>query len=113
MLTTTDRRPALRLRRGGCGEGVLEPGPRGGTELGKWGVVGGGVTVVTVSRGSEVLGAAVGRVGPGVAITVRVGGGPTTVAVVVPLSPPFTIRAVAITASTSTPAPIAATGRHR
>ncbi|HZU49684.1 MAG TPA: hypothetical protein VFA16_20885 [Mycobacterium sp.] len=46
-----------------------------------------GVKVVTVSRGSDVGGAAVGTLGLGVAMTWRVGGGPT-VAVVDVLSPP-------------------------
>lgn len=71
-----------------------------------------GGRVVTVSGGSEVVGGAPGVVGRGVAITVRVGDG-TTVAVVDALSPPLTMTMVAMTASTSTPAAIAATGRHR
>ncbi len=71
-----------------------------------------GVTVVTVSRGSDVGGAAVGMLGRGVAMTCRVGGGPT-VAVVEALSPPERISAVAITASTSTALAIAAIGRQR
>ena len=72
---------------------------------------GGGVTVVTVSEGSEVAGGAIGALGRGVAITVRVGG-VVTVAIVEALSPPLTITTVAITAIVNTMPAIAATGRQ-
>jgi hypothetical protein len=69
---------------------------------------GDGVTVVTVSGGSDGNGGALSR---GEAVTLRVGG--TTVAEVEALSPPLMITTVAITASTKTIPAIAATGRQR
>ncbi|WP_300582144.1 hypothetical protein [Mycobacterium sp.] len=74
-------------------------------------VEGGGTTVVTVSGGSTAVGAVVGFAGRGTAVTVRLGEG-TTVAVIDALSPPLTMTTVAMTASTSTPPAIAATGRQ-
>src|SRR5579875_164939 len=75
--------------------------------------LGGGASVVTVSRGSgEVGGSAVGCGGRGGAITLPLGAGPTVAEVDV-LSPPLTIRAVARSASASTPAATSATGRQR
>ncbi|MDI3314870.1 MAG: hypothetical protein QJR12_11535 [Mycobacterium sp.] len=57
------------------------------------------------------MGAVVGFAGRGTAVTVRLGEG-TTVAVIDALSPPLTMTTVAMTASTSTPPAIAATGRQ-
>jgi hypothetical protein len=73
--------------------------------------LGGGVTVVTVSRGMVLGGSARGG-GGRVDSTPLLGAGPTVADVDV-LSPPLTIRAVAIIARTRTPADTSATGRQR